>query len=84
MYRVPNRLYRTVDGRLVGHNDPEAAFLAFPAGMELSDEEAQRFGLIPPEEKPEEKKTPRPADKMAARPRDKAVARTDAKEQAHA
>ena len=46
MYRVPERLYRTVTGRLVRHGHPEAAFLAFPAGMELSDEEATRTGVL--------------------------------------
>ncbi len=46
MYRVPERIYRTLTGRLVRHGHPEAAFLAFPAGMELSDEEAGRTGVL--------------------------------------
>lgn len=44
-FTVPERLYKTTDGRLVRHNDPAAAFLAFPAGHELSEEEAQRWGV---------------------------------------
>lgn len=45
-YIVPERLYRTVDGRLVRHGDPAAAFLAHPAGEQLSDEEAARKGVL--------------------------------------
>lgn len=75
MFKVTERVYRTVDGRLVRHGDPTAAFLAFPAGMELSDEEARRSGLLELMEK-----SRRPADKMAPRPRDKAL-RADTKEQ---
>lgn len=46
MYQVPERLYRTVDGRLTREGDPAAAFLAHPAGEKLSDEEAVRKGVI--------------------------------------
>lgn len=42
---VNRRVYRTADGRLVEHDDPEAAFLAFPAGEDVPDAEARRSGL---------------------------------------
>lgn len=80
MFKVSERIYRTTDGRLVRENDPDAAFLAYPAGQDLSDEEAQRFGLLDFGAK----RAPQPADKLATRPRDKAVIRTNAKEQADA
>lgn len=76
MFTVTERVYRTADGRLCRHGDPESAFLAFPAGVELSDEEAKRSGLVSlfapaPEEKvPEKSAVPAP-NKMAARPADK-------------
>lgn len=82
-YRVPERIYRTKDGRLVRHGDPEAAFLAFPEGEELSDEEAKRFGLLEFEKKnrapqPEEKQAAQPEDKQAAKPEDKSATRSAA------
>lgn len=75
MYKVAERVYRTVDGRLVRHGDPAAAFLAYPAGAELSDEEARRSGLLELAEK-----SRRPEDKMAGRPRDKSLHKTETKE----
>lgn len=67
---VPERLYKTADGRLVRHNDPEAAFLAFPAGHELSDEEAQRWGVTAFYAAVKARSAPID-NKMAARPADK-------------
>lgn len=79
-FKVPERLYRTVTGRLVRHNDPEASFLAFPAGHELSDEEAARHGVTAfyapaPAVSVVNGSTAKPLgeEKMAARPRDKAA-----------
>lgn len=79
VFRVPIRVYRTADGRLVKHGDPDAAFLAYPAGMELSEEEATRFGVAALFER---KSAGRAQDKMASRPADKAVHRTNTKEHA--
>lgn len=45
MFTVADRLYRTASGRLVRESDPAAAFLAYPPGTEVSDEEAKRSGL---------------------------------------
>lgn len=45
MFRVDRHVWRTEDGRLVPHGDPDAAFLAYPAGAEFSDQEAARRGL---------------------------------------
>lgn len=72
MFIVPERLYRTEGGVLVRHGDPAAAFLAFPAGTELSDEEATRHGLVAffavkAKDAPENKMVARPADKAGAR-----------------
>lgn len=73
MFRIPERLYRTADGRLVRHGDPEAAFLAFPEGEQMSEEEAERFGVLAffgeknRAEAPRNKQAPRPADKSAVR-----------------
>jgi len=67
---VEKRLYRTTDGKLVEEGDPDAAFLAYPAGAELSDEEARREGLLS-EKKPPPKAAAKPADKAAAKAADK-------------
>lgn len=69
MFKVPERLYRTGDGRLVRHGDPAGAFLAFPAGYELSDEEATRLGVRAFYQSADLQ----PAAKMAPRARDKAA-----------
>lgn len=45
-YRVPRHVWRTNDDRLVLTGDPEAAFLAYPAGTEMAEDEAQRRGII--------------------------------------
>lgn len=45
MFKVTRRVYRTIDNRLVEHGDPEAAFLAYAVGDEVSDQEARRVGL---------------------------------------
>jgi len=67
---VDKRLYRTADGRLVEEGDSEAAFLAYPAGTELSDEEARRAGLLV-EKKAPPKAMAKPADKAAPKTADK-------------
>lgn len=77
VYRVPRRLYWVADrSRLVGHGDPEAAFLAFPPGEELSIEEARRFGLLDTVDTPvsAEKLRGEPLrNKLRGRPADKAA-----------
>jgi hypothetical protein len=86
MFKVTRRVYRTTDGRLVGHGDPDAAFLAYAVGDELSDSEARRRGLTAFFGG---KAKTKPADKMGARPDDKApsgltVNRASRKDQADA
>lgn len=78
VYRVPRRLYWVADrSRLVSHGSPEAAFLAFPAGAELSLEEARRFRLLDTIDTPvtPEKMRGEPENKRGARPADKAAGR---------
>jgi hypothetical protein len=45
-YRVPEHVWRTKDGRLVLTGDPDAAFLAYARGDEMSEGEAHRLGVI--------------------------------------
>lgn len=77
VFRVPRRLYWVADrSRLVPHGDPEAAFLAFPAGAELSDVEARRYGFLdavdaPVEAEKQHREITR--NKMRGRPLDKAA-----------
>lgn len=80
VHRVQKRLYWVADrSRLVGHGDPAAAFLAFPAGTDLSGEEARRFGLVEPVVDVEPmgdtptKQRAKPLDKAGVRPADKGI-----------
>jgi hypothetical protein len=60
--------------RLLPDGHPDAAFLAYPAGTEVSDEEARRVGIpVAGPAEPKARKTP-PADKMAPVPQNKGVA----------
>lgn len=43
---ISQRVYLTSDGRYVGHGDPDAAFLAYPVGYEISDRLAEQRGLV--------------------------------------
>jgi hypothetical protein len=71
-FKVPERLYHdATKTRLLRHNDPEAAFLAFPAGTELPDEEAKRLGVIAFYAAEEKARSAPVENKMAARPADK-------------
>jgi hypothetical protein len=71
MFRVERHKWWTADrSRLVDSGDPGAAFLAYPAGSEVPDDEARRVGLllVPPggpksRAKPPDKAAPRPPDK---------------------
>lgn len=76
-YRVPERVYRSADGRLVHQDDPKAAFLAFVVGDELSDTAARREGL--PEFFAKKNRAQPPQDKQAAKPADKAVSKPEDK-----
>lgn len=59
--------------RLVLEGDPDAAFLAYPSGEWVSDEEAHRVGLIKPEPVavPARKAVRKSADKMMPAPENK-------------
>lgn len=63
--RLGQRVYRTTDGRLVLQGDPNAAYLEYPAGTEVSDHTARKLGLA--EEKPPArgKSRSKPQDKSA-------------------
>jgi hypothetical protein len=45
-YKVPRHIWRTADGRLVSDGHLDAAFLAYPAGEEISDSVAEEKGLL--------------------------------------
>lgn len=45
-YRVPQHVWRTKDDRLVLTGDPDAAFLAYPAGTDMAEDEARRRGIV--------------------------------------
>jgi hypothetical protein len=83
MFRVPRRLYWTLDkDRLVEHDDPAAAYLAYPAGEELSPEEARRHGLLELDQPPADPEKGRASaeDKLRhARPSDKGAGKPGAK-----
>lgn len=65
---VKGRWFWTADrSRLVSDGDPDAAFLAYPSGAQISDEEARRMGLLKvaePVKPPTPKAVRKPADKM--------------------
>lgn len=46
VYKVPRHVWRTVDDRLVLDGHPEAAFLAYPRGTEMTDGEALSSGVL--------------------------------------
>jgi hypothetical protein len=77
MFKVPQHIWRTKDGTLVPHGDPDAAFLAYAAGDELSDREAKARGLLTVYP---EKSRRKPADKAMAKPADKSGATDELKE----
>lgn len=62
MFRVERHVWRTADGRLVEHGHPDAAVLAYAAGQDVPDAEAERSGL---------KAMRKPLDKARARAADK-------------
>ncbi len=45
-YRVPEHIWRTIDGRLVLTGDTDAAILAYARGDEMSEDEARRRGIV--------------------------------------
>lgn len=63
--KTPVRIYRTADGRLVKYGDPEAAFLAYPAGRDIPDNVASELGLKQGD-KPEDKQVDQPEDKASS------------------
>jgi hypothetical protein len=62
-YQVPEHIWRTKDGRLVLTGDPDAAFLAYARGDEMSEDEAKRRGIL---DAVADKKTARDATPKAA------------------
>jgi hypothetical protein len=77
-FMIKERLYHTADkSRLVRHNDPDAAYLAFVVGQELPEEEARRLGVLAFYAATDAahgstvKQGRTPVNKMAARPADK-------------
>ena len=69
--KIEQHVWKTADGRLVQDGDPDAAFLEYPAGMELADDLARKVGLLVDEPKPAKKAAAKPADKSASKPNDK-------------
>ncbi|MBM7788858.1 hypothetical protein [Tenggerimyces flavus] len=66
--KITEHVWKTVDGRLVPHGHPDAAFLEFPAGTEMGDDRARELGLLV-DDAP---KSRRPAaNKQAAKSEDK-------------
>lgn len=68
MATAESRIYTTTDGRYVTEDDPDAAFLAYPAGAEIPAQVAEQL-----------KQAKRPADKQLSGHEDKAVSRRDDK-----
>lgn len=76
MYKVPQHVWRTDDGALVPDGHPDAAFLAYAAGDQLTDHDAEAKGLLavyPAEKKSAKKAVSKPADKAVAKPADKSA-----------
>lgn len=66
------RLFLTADkDAVVPESDPRAAFLFAAPGDEISDEDAETFGLAKPKAKPAAKEADPPADKQAPAPANK-------------
>lgn len=72
--KATERIYRTRDGRLVKEGHLDAAFLAYPPGSQIPDDEARANGLLEDEKpalrRPAKNRT-RHQDKAAAKPADK-------------
>lgn len=64
MYTSEKRLYLTADGKVVQEGDPAAATLLVGEGGQLSDEDAERYGLT-------EKAKPAQPNKAKAAPENK-------------
>jgi hypothetical protein len=55
-YTADKRLYLTADDKVVEEGDPNAATLLVGVGGQLSDEDAQRYGLVKAEKPATEEK----------------------------
>lgn len=63
-FRLPEHIYRTIDGRLVLHGDPDARFLAYARGDEFTHADAEQRGIIAAlAGKPVKDKAPKPVAK---------------------
>ena len=70
-FRVERHKWWNSDkSKLVETGDPDAAFLAYPAGTEIPDGEARKVGLVA-EVKPKPETKPAPQAKAVAKPNDK-------------
>jgi hypothetical protein len=64
-YIVKQHQYFNADrDRIVDVGSPEAAFLAFVPGDELTDTDAKKWGLLPASKPDPEKPDPEPEEKM--------------------
>lgn len=70
MFTVKDHLWRTNKGDLVPTGHEDAAILAYPAGTELTDDEAEKQGLL--------KAKPKPHDKAASQSSNKAAEKAPA------
>jgi hypothetical protein len=77
-YKVKDRKFFNADkSELVDAGSPEAAFLAFAPGDDLTDAQARKWGLADPDPEPDPASTPDPAPepdkppKSGARPANK-------------
>lgn len=72
-YTVTERLYLTVDDKLVKEGDPKAAFLYSTPGKRIPLAEAVKYGLVKKAAKaePESKEASLPANKAKAAPANK-------------
>ena len=72
--RIEQRYYLIADGtKLVDQNHPEAHSLLYPAGAEIADDEAVKWGLAPKPNlsQPESTKVVKPTSKEAPKGKDR-------------
>ena len=60
---IREHLYRTEDNRIVNESDKSARWLYAARGTRIPRDEAERFGIVPPRNAPEENKARKPESK---------------------